>query len=351
MSSKMYLPDFQKCFLSALQEFLSQDNETGLERAYELGREAIAGGLGVLDVTSAYQESVQFLLSGASGPEERAGIGTKSAAFFSESLSPFEMTHRSYREANASLLALNEALEKRVEERTRKLEDANRELEDFAYIVSHDLKAPLIALHSIAALLRSRYSEKIDDDGKELLSLLTSRTTRMQHLIDGVLQYSKAGWVGENAREVDLNILLREVVEMLDPPPHIQIESATLPTIVCQKTRIQQVFQNLLSNAVKFMDKPQGKIVLSCTDDGPFRRFDFADNGRGIDAADLNRIFQLFVSVNSPGNGLCNGIGLAVVKKIVEMHGGRIWVESIPGAGSTFAFTLPKEPIAGKDPG
>lgn len=343
MSNKQKVDEFTRQYTSALQDYLVSNSEAGLEKAYEIGRSAMAEGLGVLDVASAYHESFVALLS-LLAPEERKRLAASAAMFLAESLSSFEMTHRSFREANASLQKMNEALERRVKERTSELESVNRELNDFAHIVSHDLKAPLSALQSIADLFTDECSDRLDEEGRELLGMLTKCTIRMQKLIDGILQYSKAGRIGEDRIEVDLNRLVKEVLEMLGPPGGIEITIGKLPVILCEKTRIQQVFQNLLSNAVKYQDKPDGKITISSEELGHRWKFTISDNGRGIPAPDLEKIFQLFVALDRPANGTSTGVGLAVVKKIIEMYGGRVHVESQVGVGSAFSFTLPKRP-------
>ena len=129
---------------------------------------------------------------------------------------------------------------------------------------------------------------------------------------------------------------------MLAPPPHIHIAvESDLPTLRCEPTRTAQVFQNLLSNAVKYMDKPQGEIRVACKADGDFWQFSIADNGPGIEPAYFEKIFQLFQTLAARDDVEGTGVGLSIIKKIVEMNGGRIWLESEVGTGTTFFFTLP----------
>ena len=223
------------------------------------------------------------------------------------------------------------------------LSAANEELKNFAYIVSHDLKAPLRAIGSLADWLTTDQAEKLDDEGREHLSLLNQRVRRMDGLIEGILQYSRVGRVRETQSKVDLNQLLRDVIDSLAPPEHIAITVAgALPTIRTEKTRIQQVFQNLLSNAIKYMDKPHGEIRIGCTGAGEDWEFSVSDNGPGIEARHFKRIFQLFQTLAPRDRVESTGVGLALVKKIVELYGGKIWLESKLGEGSTFFFTLPK---------
>jgi PAS domain S-box-containing protein len=232
----------------------------------------------------------------------------------------------------------------------QELEKANQELKDFAYIVSHDLKAPLRAVKVLVDWLSTDYADKLDEDGKEQMRLLTKRVDRMHNLIDGILQYSRIGHVKKQNVNVDLNELVPEVIDLLAPPANITITTqANLPTVLCDKTRISQVFQNLLSNAVKFMDKPNGQVEVACVEENGFWKFSVADNGPGIEEQYFEKIFQMFQTLASRDDYESTGVGLTVAKKIVEMYGGKIWVESKVGHGSTFFFTLPKQPIEVKD--
>lgn len=225
------------------------------------------------------------------------------------------------------------------------LTSANEELTSFAYVVSHDLKAPLRGIGSLADWLSTDYAHHFNDEGKEHMRLLIQRVHRMGALIDGILQYSRVGRVKEVATSVDLNVLLRDVIDLLAPPPHIAVTvEGVLPAIVAEPTRVQQLFHNLISNAIKYMDKPQGQVRIACLDAGKEWRFSVADNGPGIEARHFEKIFQLFQTLAPRDRVESTGVGLALAKKIVEMYQGRIWVESVPGAGATFWFALPKTP-------
>ena len=226
----------------------------------------------------------------------------------------------------------------------RQVADINEELSHFAYVVSHDLKAPLRGIKMLAEWLVADHGSKLDDEARESFDLLQSRVERMHNLIEGILQYSRVGRVQEDRIDVDLNALLSDIVDAIAPPEHISIRiDGPLPTLVCEPTRIGQVFQNLLSNAVKYMDKPTGDIVIACEDTGDTWTFRVADNGPGIEEQHFDRIFKIFQTLNSRDEYESTGVGLTLVKKIVERCGGRIWVESEVGQGSTFLFTLPKQ--------
>ncbi|MCP4539018.1 MAG: PAS domain S-box protein, partial [Chloroflexi bacterium] len=169
-------------------------------------------------------------------------------------------------ERTVELAKANKELRAEIAERMRaekKLAASNEELEDFAYVVSHDLKAPLRGITQLTTWLSTDHAESFDKDGREMLNLLVGRTRRMYNLIEGVLQYSRIGRVVEREKDVDLNLLVQETIESLAPPEnvHITVEDA-LPTVVRERTRVGQVFQNLLGNALKFMDKPEGEICV-----------------------------------------------------------------------------------------
>jgi signal transduction histidine kinase len=256
-------------------------------------------------------------------------------------------------ERTSELTNANEHLKDEIGEREKaehkqtdllkELESANQELKDFAYIASHDLKAPLRAIKTLSDWISTDYADKLDQDGQEQLKLLRQRVDRMHNLIDGILQYSRVGRVREKIVNVDLNTLLPDIIDTLAPPENIKITVETqLPTVKCEETRVTQVFQNLLSNAVKYMDKPKGLIKVGCAEEGEFWKFYVCDNGPGIEQKHFERIFKIFQTLAPRDEFESTGIGLTVVKKIVELYGGKIWLESELGQGTTFFWTFPK---------
>jgi len=247
-------------------------------------------------------------------------------------------------------VAVRKKAERRQAQLLKELESANRELNDFAYVASHDLKAPLRGIKTLAEWLSTDYADKLGEQGKEQMGLLLRRVERMHNLIEGILQYSRVGRVKENCAAVNLNKLMTEIIDTLAPPENITITIENeLPTIECEPTRTAQVFQNLMSNAIKYMDKPQGQIKVSCVEENGFWKFNVTDNGPGIEEKHFERIFQMFQTLAPRDDFESTGIGLTITKKIVELYGGKIWVESKVGEGSTFFFTLPKQEVGVKD--
>lgn len=244
---------------------------------------------------------------------------------------------------------IRDITERKAAEKTQirligELANVNCELNDFAQIVSHDLKAPLRAIGALARWLVTDYSDKFDERGREQVNLLINRVKRLDTMIGCILKYSQVGRGNEDKAEVNLNELVTSVIDMLTPPAHIKVRvDGELPTIVCQRTRIEQVFQNLVGNAIKFMDKPSGEIRVACDRADECWKFSVADNGPGIEERYFDRIFQIFQTLKPRDDSENTGIGLALVKRIVEMYGGKVWVESAVGRGSTFYFTLKRD--------
>ncbi len=236
---------------------------------------------------------------------------------------------------------------KTAEEQNRQLliqlEAANQELKDFAYVISHDLRAPLRGVSSIAHWLITRYGSNFDQDGHELIDLLGGRVRRMEQMINGVLEYSRIGRDKATLSLVDLATVIPQIVLDIVPTDRMTVLiEGELPTINVEATRIRQVFQNLIDNAVKFMDKPQGEIQIGCQPDEALWCFYVRDNGCGIPTEHFDRIFQLFQTLQPKDQHESTGVGLALTKRIIEQYGGKIWVKSTVSVGTTFFFTLPR---------
>jgi len=220
----------------------------------------------------------------------------------------------------------------------------NNELKEFSYVVSHDLKAPLRAIGQLTHWISTDYSTAFDDDGKMQMDLILQRVKRMDGLIDGILRYSRVGRTREKSEPLDLDRLVREVVENIVSLETVQIVIENkLPVVLRDSIRMEQVFQNLIGNAIKFMDKDEGLIKVGCVDGGASWQFSVSDNGPGIDKKYHDRIFQIFQTLAPRDERENTGIGLTLVKKIIGIYGGSIWVESELGRGTTFYFTVPKK--------
>ncbi len=254
-----------------------------------------------------------------------------------------QMEANERRKAERALASVNEHLAETV----RELRRSNKELQDFAYVTAHDLKAPLRGIGTLTDWITSDYADKLDTQGQEQLHLLKGRVSRMSELIDSILHYSEIGRTAKCLERVDLRVLVPEVIAQVAPPPTIRVTiEDTLPVVISERVRLIQVFQNLISNAVKYMDKPQGIIRIGCFEQEQYWTFSVADNGPGIDQKYFGKIFEMFQTLARRDELESTGIGLAVVKKIVELHGGTVWVESTVGEGTTFFFTLPKLNVA-----
>ncbi len=230
------------------------------------------------------------------------------------------------------------------------LNRTNEELKEFAYIVSHDLKAPLRAIGSLAEWISIDYADKLDEEGRENLSLLLGRTKRMNALIEGILRYSRLGRLKPERDNLDTHRIVGIIIDSLAPPESIKVRiEGTLPRVVYDRTHLEQLFQNLISNAVKHMGKPSGEVVISCRDADTLWEFCVRDTGQGIDEKHHERIFKIFQSLKPRDELESTGIGLTLVKKIVEANDGSVWLKSTVGEGSRFYFTIPKTPAVDRD--
>lgn len=217
------------------------------------------------------------------------------------------------------------------------LAERNLELDRFSHIVSHDLKAPLRGIRNLSEWIEEDLADKLTEDIQNHLRLQRERILRMENLIDGLLQYARVGRQNAPIETVDVRELLEEVIDSINPPANFEIAIDKMPIITTQRLFLEQVFSNLISNGIKHHPRLDGKVTISVREQERFYEFSVADNGAGIAPMAQSKIFDVFHTLNR-ADSRNTGVGLAIVKKIVEERGGKITVESEVGKGTTFLF-------------
>ncbi|MBT8299362.1 MAG: PAS domain S-box protein [Maribacter sp.] len=242
---------------------------------------------------------------------------------------------------NAINLRERRKAEERNTELLKKLENSNQGLQEYAHIVSHDLKSPLRSLSALATWLNEDYKEVLDDNGIFNLQMMQERIEGMDKLIDGILKYSSINIENLEYTSVDINEIVQDIREIIFIPSHVNvIIMNTLPKISADKTKIHQLFQNLISNAVVNVEKEEGIVEISSLETATHWQFSIKDNGKGIPKEYHKKIFKIFQSIG--GKERSTGIGLSIVKKIVDLYEGEVWLDSAIDEGTTFHFTLKK---------
>lgn len=233
--------------------------------------------------------------------------------------------------------------ERQLKEYTEDLERINKELDQFAYIVSHDLKAPLRAINNLSMWIEEDLEGKLEGDTQNQFNLLRGRVGRLENLINGILNYSRAGRIDVTPISVDVGNLINSILDMLSPPPQFTITvGKNMPVMEAEKIVLEQIFSNLISNAIKYNKNPTPTIDISCEDIGQYYKFCVADNGDGIEPQYHEKIFVIFQTLDARDKVESTGVGLAIVKKMIEEKGCNAWVESEKGQGARFYFTWPK---------
>jgi signal transduction histidine kinase len=231
--------------------------------------------------------------------------------------------------------------------KAEELARSNRDLEQFAYVASHDLQEPLRMVAMYTQLLAERYRGKLDEQADKYIHYAVDGAVRMQTLVQDLLAFSRAGREGSKMAQVDCNLLIKQVLKNLEAAireSNAEIIQDPLPSVMANHTQLQQVLQNLVGNAIKFRGKLPPKIHLSAEQIGNEWMFSVADNGIGIASEHADRIFVIFQRLHTREEYPGNGIGLSICKKIIERHGGRIWVVAGKDGGTIFHFTLPVIP-------
>jgi len=249
---------------------------------------------------------------------------------------------------NIKLRALNAELASKNAELTdsaQKLARSNAELEQFAYVASHDLQEPLRMVRSYVQLLEQRYRDRLDADAREFIDFAADGAGRMQGLISDLLSYSRLSTGGQSFQPVDCEAVFATALRNIAAAAQesgARITHAPLPNVSGDAVQLTQLFQNLLANAIKFRRDEPPEIDVRARPEGAVWRFSVQDNGIGIAPEYSEKVFVLFQRLHGRSSYAGTGIGLAICKKVVERHGGRIWVESSLGRGSTFYFTIPR---------
>lgn len=233
--------------------------------------------------------------------------------------------------------------EQAVQRQAEELERSNAELEHFAYVASHDLRAPLRAIDNLAAWIADDEGESLSSSARGYLARLRNRVRRMETMIEDLLAYSRAGRVHHQPVQVDTAALVHNLTEILSLPTGFVVTAdASLPVLQTERVPLETVFRNLIGNAIKHHHQPEaGQVIVRASKQGAWIEFVVADNGPGIDPAYHGKIFDIFQTLKSRDEIEGSGMGLAIVKKLVEQRGGKIWVQSAAGEGAEFHFTWP----------
>jgi PAS domain S-box-containing protein len=235
--------------------------------------------------------------------------------------------------------------EKKIQEYLKNLEKTNKELDEFAYVVSHDLKAPLHAISNLTGWIEEDMKGKFSDETNSNFNIIKNRVFRMEDLINGLLEYARANHKKGEKSIVNINEFIHDIIEFCSVPPNCSIAiPSRLPVLFGDKIKFQQIFSNLIVNAIKYNDKPEINIIISAEEKDKEWLLSVRDNGPGIDTRFHEKVFVIFQTLNPRDTVESTGVGLAIVKKIIEEEGGTIWIESEPGKGADFRFTWPKEP-------
>ena len=323
-------------FLTAIEKSYEnyEDQFSMLERAMSISSEELFDVNLKLKQETQQQQKVIARLEKATQVLERISIQSKTNT----------------NSASLDGIALAELIEKqakqisKIEKQRKKifedLEKSNQELSEYAHVVSHDLKSPLRTIDTLIHWIKEDTPKDLPQNILDNLNLIDQNIEKMDSLINDILEYSLIDKKPSDAVMVDTQQLCEEIVNLTNIPKHIKITVNQLPTIHADKVRLKQVFQNLLSNSITSIDKNQGLIEVNSRETKTHWAFSVSDNGKGIAEQYHSKIFEVFQSLESKGKS--TGIGLSIVKKIVTLFGGKIWIKSTVGLGTTFYFTLKK---------
>jgi light-regulated signal transduction histidine kinase (bacteriophytochrome) len=324
----------------ALADYLASAGEAALEGAYQVGRRALADALDVMELSAIHREALGRVLRDCRTTEESARVAAAATGFFAESLAPYEMALRGFRESSEQLHLANQALEQRRSD----LAAANQELEAFTYSVSHDLRAPLRHIDGFSKLLLEEHGPELSDQARHYLTRVREGTRRMGQLVDELLNLARVGRKELSGQLTGLNSLVEEVRGQLEPElagRKIEWRIGELPFVECDPALMRQVFANLLSNAVKFTRPRECAVIEVGALEGHNPAVIFVrDNGAGFSMKYADKLFGIFQRLHRAEDFEGTGVGLATVQRIIHKHGGRVWAEAKLNKGATFYFTL-----------
>jgi signal transduction histidine kinase len=306
---------------------------------------ALAGGVGHFFITRHVERLLRVMERLSTGDlTARTGIAQEPGEL-GEIARAVDLIAERFHQRDDELRSGRENLEKLVEERTREVGESNRQLEAFNYSISHDLRAPLRAIDGFSQILLNEYATSMMPEGRRILGIVVKNTKRMAQLIDDLLAFSRLGRQAVTALDVNMTDMAREVFEDLTTPKGPQVidfQLAPLPPARGDSGMIRQIWTNLLSNAIKFTGRTARAVLVVGAEEGPEEHTFFVkDNGVGFDPNHGGKLFHVFQRLHSTSDFEGTGVGLVIVQRIVEKHGGRVWAEGRPNEGACFFFTLP----------
>jgi signal transduction histidine kinase len=339
-------PELHAAYAAALWTYIAEESEEALARGWELGKARLEAGLDSSAVALAHVEA----LRAAKAPNDVASdsVDERSFRFLAEALRPFSRARHRLEEIGDELARMNDTLI----ERTKELEIANAELETFSYSISHDLRTSLQAVLGFAQTLATRHSEEMKPEARRCVEMITKGAQGMSELVKDLLELAQANRLPLECEPVDLSLLVSEAIGELEPQlaaSNVDLAIGELPVVDADRVLLKRVFVNLISNAVKFSRgaKPRARVAVGSSGQNESRVLFVKDNGVGFDMCESGRMFRAFERLHRGGDYEGTGVGLALVARIVDRHGGRVWAESEPGKGATFYFNLAEKKESG----
>ncbi len=338
----MNTPESRSEYASALWTYIATESEEALARARQFGKAGLRAGLDSSDVALAHFEALRA--GESSDAVDGALVAERASRFLIEALRPFSNARHRLEQMSEELAGMNDTLI----ERTRELEIANGELETFSYSISHDLRTSLQAVLGFAQTLTIRHSQDLEPEARRCIEMIIKGARGMNELVDDLLALAQANRLPLDLESVDLGLLAREAIGELEQQlaaSDVELTIGELPVVDCDRGLLKRVFVNLISNAIKFSREaePKGRVEIGSSRRSKGQVLFVRDNGVGFDMGQSGRLFQAFQRLHGGGDFEGTGVGLALVARIVDRHGGRVWAESEPGKGATFYFTLAAE--------